>query len=249
MKVVAAIKQVKVLGDEVELTVDGSDVDPDFLDLALNEWDVYAVEEALRIRERAGGEVVVVTLGSEAADAAMRRALAMGADRAVRVEGDEFDPLSIARSLAGVIQAERPDLVLFGVQSSDSVQGATGCATAGLLGLPCVAVVAHLDWEGEGTVIAHRELEGGVIDVVKVDLPAVLTVQTGINQPRYVNLRAIKQAEEAAIEVTPQGAEGPVGYRLRRMLLPSRGDGAEMLDPEPAAAARRILELVQEQLR
>jgi electron transfer flavoprotein beta subunit len=249
VKVVVAVKQVKVLGDEVELLDDSSNVDPDFLDLALNEWDAYAVEEALRIRERASGEVVVVTLGDEAAEAATRRALAMGADRAVRVEGDEFDPLSIARSLAGVIQAEEPDLVLCGVQSSDSVQGATGAAIAGLLGLPCVAVVTKLDWEGGATAIAHRELEGGLVDVVEVDLPAVLTIQTGINQPRYVNLRAIKQAEQATIEVVAQDATHMAGYRLRRMLLPSRGDGAEMLDSDPTAAARRILELVQERLR
>jgi electron transfer flavoprotein beta subunit len=248
VKVVVAVKQVKVLGDEVELLADGSGVDPDSLDRALNEWDAYAVEEALRIRERGGGEVVVVTVGDREAEGALRRALAMGADRAVRVDGDELDPLSTARSLAAVIAPEEPDLVLCGVQSSDSVQGATGAAIAGLLGFPCVAVVERLDWEGEKAV-AHRELEGGLVDLVEVDLPAVLTIQTGINQPRYANLRAIKQAEQAEIAVVSVGETGPGGYRVRRMFAPSRGDGAELLGPEPAAAARRILELVQEQLR
>jgi electron transfer flavoprotein beta subunit len=249
MRILVCVKQVAVLGDEVELLGDGSGVDRDFFDRALNEWDAYAIEEALRIRERDGGEVVVVTLGDGEAEGALRRALAMGADRAVRVEGEEFDPLSIARCLAAVIAPEHPDLVLCGVQSSDSVQGATGAAIAGLLGLPCLAVVERLDWESERTAVAHRELEGGLVDVIEVDLPAVLTIQTGINQPRYANFRAIKQAEQAEIAVVPQAEAGPGGYRIRRMFTPARREGATMLDAEPAAAARRILELVREQLR
>src|SRR5438874_2558026 len=130
MKVVVCVKQVRVLGDEVGFTADGRDVDPDYLDQALNEWDACATEEALRIRES-------------------------------------------------------PGLVLCGVQSSDSVQGSTGTALAELLGLPRVAVVTRIEWGGSGPATVHRELEGGLIDIVEVDTPALLTVQTGINQPRY----------------------------------------------------------------
>lgn len=247
MKVVVAVKQVKVLGDEVELLADGSGADPDFVDRALNEWDAYAVEEALRLREREGGEVVAVTLGDEDSEGALRRALAMGADRAVRVDGDELDPLTTARSLAAVVAREEPDLVLCGVQSSDSVQGATGAAIAGLLGLPCVAVVERLDWEGGRTAVAHRELEGGLADVVELDLPAVLTIQTGTNQPRYANLRAIKQAERQEIQLV-EAEGGEPGYRLRRMFVPPRTAGAEMFGGGAAEIAEQVATLIRERL-
>jgi electron transfer flavoprotein beta subunit len=197
MKIVVCVKQVGALGDEVEFTEDEREVDPDYLDYALNEWDSYATEEALRLREAAvDGEVVVVTVGDEEAEEAMRRALAMGADRGVRVWSDALagaDPITVAQALAEVVREQSPDLVLTGVQSSDAVQAATGTALAELLGLPRVAVVTKIEL-GSGTATVHRELEGGIVDVVEVDMPAVLTIQTGINEPRYATLRAIKQA-------------------------------------------------------
>ena len=111
------------------------------------------------------------------------------------------DPFSVARALAEVVAAEIADLVLCGVQSSDAVQASTGMALAELLGLPRVAVVTRLDYDGAGTAVVDRELEGGLVDRVEVDTPAVLTIQTGINEPRYANLRAIKQAEQVEIDV------------------------------------------------
>jgi electron transfer flavoprotein beta subunit len=214
----------------------------------LNEWDACATEEAIRIRERLGeGEVVVVTVGDDGADAALRRCLAMGADRAILVDAEPLDPVSTARALAGVVAAESPDLVLTGVQSADSVQGSTGAALAELVGLPRVAVVTSLDWSGSGPATVDRELEGGLVDVVEVDTPALLTVQTGINQPRYANLRAIKQAEQHEIAVVVAAAVEPA-YRVRRMFTPPRGSGAEMLDGGPAQVAQRIVELVKERL-
>ena len=206
------------MGDEVEFTADGRDVDPDFLDRALNEWDACAVEEALRVRERLGGEVVVVTVGDAGAEGALRRCLAMGAERAIRVDAGPVDPVSTARGLAAAVAGESPDLVLTGVQSADSVQGSTGVALAELLGLPRVAVVTKLEWSGNGPATVDRELEGGLVDVVEVDTPALLTIQTGINEPRYANLRAIKQALDP------------------------------LLAGSPAEVARRIVELVRERL-
>ena len=233
MKIVVCVKQVGALGDEVEFTDDERDVDPDYLDYALNEWDSYATEEALQLREAAGdGEVVAVTVGDEDAEDAMRRALAMGADRGVRIWSDELagaDPITVARALAEVVRAESPDLVLRGVQSSDAVQAATGAALAELLDLPRVAVVTKLEL-GNGTATVHRELEGGLVDVVEVDTPAVLTIQTGINEPRYATLRAIKQAEQKEIEVREPGDLGTPASRVRRMFVPPKGEGAEMLD-------------------
>ena len=252
MKVVVCVKQIAVLGDEVEFTDDERDVDPDFLDYALNEWDSYATEEALQLVERAGeGEVVVVSVGDEDAEEAMRRALAMGAGRGIRVWAPELagaDPITVARALAEVVRAESADLVLCGVQSSDSVQAATGVALAELLELPRVAVVTKVSL-GDGTATVHRELEGGLVDVVDVDTPCLLTIQTGINEPRYATLRAIKQAEQKEIEVREPGDLGEPASRVRRMFVPPKGEGAEMLDGSPAEVARRIKELVEERLK
>lgn len=249
MRFVVCVKQVSQLGDEVEFTSDGRDVDPDFLETALNEWDGCATEEALRLRERLGGEVVVVTCGPVAAEAALRRCLAMGADRAVRIEPTDTDPFSVARALAAVVQAESPDLVFCGVQSSDAVQAATGVALAELLGLPRVAVVVRIDYDAASqTAVVDRELEGGLIDRVDVECPAVLTIQTGINEPRYANLRAIKQAEKIEIDVRGAVEGGIAAYRVRRMFTPVRGEGAEMITGNPAEIASRIAEIVKERL-
>ena len=250
MKFVVCVKQVSVLGDEVGFTPDGRSVDPDYLDQALNEWDACAAEEALRIRERLqGGEVVAVRAGLDGSEVALRRCLAMGVDRAIRVESAAIDPISIARALASAIRAESPGLVLCGVQSSDSVQGSTGTALAELLDLPRVAVATKIEWTGSGPATVSRELEGGLIDIVEVDTPAVLTVQTGINQPRYATLRAIKQAElkEITILPSPDGAEP--GYRVRRMFTPPKTRGAQILSGPPTDVARQIAEIVKERLQ
>ena len=192
-----------------------------------------------------------MTVGDEDAEDAMRRALAMGVDRGIRVWSDELagaDPITVARALAEVVRAESPDLVLCGVQSSDAVQAATGTALAEVLDLPRVAVVTKLEL-GNGTATVHRELEGGLVDVVEVDTPAVLTIQTGINEPRYATLRAIKQAEEKEIEVREPGDLGTPAARVRRMFVPPKGEGAELLDGDPAAIAGRIKEIVEERMK
>lgn len=247
MRMLVCVKQVAVLGDEIELVDDGTDVDPDYLDRALNDWDAAAIEEALVLREAAGsGEVVLVGVGDDECEDALRRGLAMGADRALRVDaGDGLlaDPIAIAAELAAVVRAEQPDLVLCGVQSSDQAHGATGAALAGHLGWPCGAVVRRLALAG-GKADVDRELEGGVLATTAVDLPAVLTIQTGINQPRYATLRAIKQAAEKPLEVRDAVADAP-SARVLRLYPPPRGAGAEPLGDDAAVVAARIVELVR----
>jgi electron transfer flavoprotein beta subunit len=247
VRIVVAVKQVAVLGDEVEFTDDERDVDPDYLDYALNEWDTYATEEALRLSEAAGdGEVVVVSVGPEDAEEAMRRCLAMGAHRGIRVDtNDRLDPITVARALAEVVRAESPDLVFAGVQSADSVQAATGTALAELLDLPRVAVVTKIEL-GDGKATVNRELEGGLLDVVEVDTPALFTIQTGINEPRYATLRAIKQAEEKEIDVRQPGDLGESAYRVKKMFVPPKGEGAELLNGTAADVAQKIKEIVEE---
>jgi electron transfer flavoprotein beta subunit len=254
MKIVVCVKQIATLGDEVEFTPDERGVDPDYFEFALNEWDSYATEEALRIKEAAGdGEVVVVSVGDEETEDAIRRCLAMGADRGIRIEGEEIpvgDPITTARALAAVVSREGADLVLCGVQSSDAVQGATGTALAELLGLPRVAVVKKIDWDrGSSRATVHRELEGGLVDVLEVETPAVLTIQTGINEPRYATLRAIKQAEQQEIEVVEPDGLGEPAARVRRMFVPPKGEGAEMLGDDAAGVAGRIKQIVDERMR
>jgi electron transfer flavoprotein beta subunit len=248
VRIAVAVKQVAVLDDEVELASDGLDVERDLLTTSLNEWDACALEEAVRLRERLDDvEVVAITVGSADSEPALRRCLALGADRAVRVDATPRDPISTARALAAAIGREPVDLVLAGAQSSDSVQGSTGTALAELLGLPRVAIVTQLGWDGCGPATVDRELEGGLVDVVEVDTPAVLTIQTGINEPRYANLRAIKQAEQREIEIV-EADSGEPAYRVRRMFAPSRGEGAEMLEGDAASVAERIVTIVRERL-
>lgn len=246
MNIVVCVKRVGALGDDIEFTADGRDVDPDYLDFELNEWDSYALEEALRLREADGGEVVAITVGDKESDHQLRECLAMGADRAVRVWSSALagvrDPLLVARALA--MGVDSPDLILCGAQSGDSVQGATGGALAGVLDLPCVAVVTRIEAQLT-TLRAHRELEGGIVDVVDVTPPAVLTIQTGINTPRYVTLRAMKEVQDQPIHTIGPENLGSATSEVRTMRVPERKQGASLGD-DPAEIARQILALVRE---
>jgi electron transfer flavoprotein beta subunit len=252
MKIVVCIKQVAAPDEEVEFTEDGDGVDPDYLDRALNEWDSYATEQALRIREAAGGgEVVVVTLGDEDSEEGVRRCLAMGADRGIRIEAGTsvLDPISIARALAGAVAPEQPDLVLCGVQSSDAVNGATGGALAEFLGMPSVAVVTAAAYDHDSrSATVDRELEGGLVDVTEVRTPALLTIQTGASTPRYVTFRAIKEADKKPLEIVAADVAAEPAWHVRRMFLPPRPEGAQLLEGDTSMIAQRITELVRERL-
>jgi electron transfer flavoprotein beta subunit len=259
MKIVVPVKQVAALDDEFELLDDGSGVDPDGVEWDLNEWDTFSLEAAMQLRDAAGeGEVVAVTLGDEEAEDGLLSALAKGADRGVRIWDEELegvDALAVARVLAAVVEPEAPDLVLCGVQSSDAVNSATGIALAGFLAMPHVAVVKGIEQDGRQLTV-ERELEGGLVEVVEVSMPALLTVQTGINEPRYATLRAIKQAREKPLAVLGLADVGmdasdiarAAGARRRSLFLPDKGEGAEMLDGSTAEVAARIAEIVRDRV-
>jgi electron transfer flavoprotein beta subunit len=259
VKIVVAVKSVAALDDEFELVDGGASVDPDFLEWELNEWDAFSLEEALALREAAGeGEVVAITVGDNDAGEVLLSALAKGADRGLRIWDEALegaDPLAVARVLAAAVEREAADLVLCGVQSSDAVNGATGIALAGFLDLPHVAVVKSLDYDAaSSTATVERELEGGLVEVLRVRTPALLTIQTGINQPRYATLRAIKQAREKPLAVEGLAALGldasalasVAGSRRRTLATPDRTAGAEMIVGSPAEVAARIVEIVGE---
>jgi electron transfer flavoprotein beta subunit len=252
VKIVVCVKQIEELGDQIEFVDDDRRVAPGLSEPTLNEWDTYATEEALRIKEQLEGnsEVVIVSVGGERAEDAMRECLAMGADRAIRIEGlDSPDPLSVARALADVVGEELPALVLCGAQSSDAVQASTGSALAQLLGFPHVAVVKKLEWSDSEPIVAHRELEDGVIDVMDVETPVLVTIQSGINEPRYATLRAMRRAEEQDIDVREAGDFGTPSYRIQRMFVPPKDNGSTSLGADPAQIAERIKQIIEDRLR
>ena len=251
LRILVAIKHAAVLSDEHEFTADGRDIQVEYLDHELNEWDDAALEEALRIVEKAGdGEVVAVCVGPESAEASLRKVLAKGAQRAVRVWHEGLfaaDPLVVARGIAGVATKEQPDLLLTGVQSSDHAHGATGAALARILGLPHAAVVVALHWTGDGSVEVTRELEGGVRHSLSLQVPALLSIQTGGNTPRYATMRMIKKAKKIRIDNLDAESmlEGGGGYRVRRMYTPVQ-ESAKMIEGSPEDIARFVADVIRE---
>jgi electron transfer flavoprotein beta subunit len=261
MKILVAVKQVAALDEDFEIRADGRDVEADFLLRDLNEWDDFALEEAVRIKEASTGtpvEVVVVSVGPPDADETLRKCLAKGADRAIRVWEEAIagsDPIAIAQVLAAVARREAPELLFAGAQSSDHAFAATGIATAALLDWPHAAVLTELSYSpGARTARFRRELEGGLLHEMETDLPAVLTIQLGINTPRYASLRAIKQAAAKPIEVLSLAdlsvaaqAVGEAGSlsRVRRMYIPEKGR-AEMIEGSIESQAKRVIEIIRE---
>ena len=238
MKVLVTVKEVAEVDDEFEIS--GLDIAGGSLEYDLNEWDDYAVEEAVQISEANDDvEVVTVTIGPERADETVRMALAKGADRAIRVwddalEGARFLDLGTkADIIAAVAEAEAPDLILSGVQASDDSNGATGVALAERLGFEWATVVNDLDLDAEaGVASVHRELEGGIEELTDVELPAVLTIQTGINEPRYASLRGIRQAQRKPLE-----AESLDDIGLDASVVDSPVERTSMYEPESESDA------------
>ena len=233
MKILVTVKEVAEVDDEFRIS--GLDIDEGSLEYDLNEWDDYAVEEAVQISEANDDvEVVTVTVGPERAEETIRMALAKGADRAVRVWDDALadaqflDVDTTAELLAAVAEEEDPDLVLSGVQAGDDSNGATGVALAERLDLEWAAVVNSLDLDpDEGLAGVRRELEGGVEELTDVELPAVLTIQTGINEPRYASLRGIRQAQRKPLDVNTLDDIG-----LDASVLDSPVERTDMYEPE-----------------
>lgn len=260
MKILVAVKQVAALDEDFELRDDGRDVEADFLIRDLNEWDDFSLEEAVKIKEAAAVpvEVIAVSIGRDEVDESLRKCLAKGADRAIRVWDEAIegsDPIAIARILAAVAKREPPDLLFAGVQSSDQAFASTGIATAAFLDWPHAAVVNHLLYApGAATAVFRRELEGGLLQEVQIACPAVLTIQLGINTPRYASLRSIKQAAAKPIEVLTLAAVGlradEVGEsgsasRVRRMYVPDKGQ-AQLIEGDAAEQARRLAAIIRE---
>jgi electron transfer flavoprotein beta subunit len=254
LKIVVPVKQVAALDDDFEIEDGATTVDPDFLEWSLNEWDEFSIEAALQIKESKDEvEVVVVTVGDEEAEEGLLACLAKGADRGVRIwdeELDDLDPMAVSAVLAAAVNREQPDLVLCGVQSSDSASNATGVALAARLSMHRVAVVRGIELRvSEQRVIVDRELEGGAVERLSQPLPALLTVQTGINEPRYATLRAIKQAGGKPLETLelrdlPIGGELPRGTTTIALAPPPKGARAKMLEGDADAIAAQVAAVI-----
>jgi electron transfer flavoprotein beta subunit len=260
MKILVAVKQVAALDEDFTIRADGRDVDEDFLIRDLNEWDDFSIEEAVKIKEAAAEpvEIVAVSVGPEEVDESLRKCLAKGADRAIRVWEEAIegsDAIAIARVLAAVAKREIPAMLFAGVQSSDQAFASTGIAAAAFLDWPHAAVVSYLSYApGANSAVFRRELEGGLLHEMQIECPAVLTIQLGINTPRYASLRSIKQAAAKPIEVWSladlgliAGDVGEAGSRsrVRRMYLPDKGR-AQLIEGDAALKAQRLAEIIRE---
>ena len=250
MRVVACVKQVANVPGQVQLLPNGEAVDPYFLEHELNEPDRYAIEEALRVRDdQPESQIIALTLGAEQADGAVREALSMGVDRAVRVDCEpvSFDPITVARGLAGAIQELDADLVFAGIQSSDDSQQVTGVALSAVLDWPCIVGALSLSITGDRLEV-HRELDGNRVEVVETSLPAVIIVQTGINQPRYGTFKDKLNAKKAPVELLVPRAETTRRSLTARRLVPpmSSSQNVDMIDGGPVEVAQRIISLVQD---
>lgn len=262
MRIAVCIKQVPDTEARLRVSKDGRWLDEEDLKYVINESDEYALEEGLRIAEKAGGQVVVFSVGPERVKEALRKGLALGAEKAVHLADDAFqggDALSTARALAAAIQKEGAELVLTGSQSDDVGYGSTGSMLAGFLGLPHAWLVMGLEVEEGGkTAKVTREMESGMNEIFRLSLPAVIEVQAGINQPRYASLKGIMAAKKKAIDspgVADLGVDasqvGAAGARIEIVSVgfPESSKGAEMIAGDAATAAKTLVEKLQKEAR
>jgi electron transfer flavoprotein beta subunit len=255
MKIAVCIKQV--VTREWQLRVNDAktwirDQDASF---ELNEPDAYALEEALRLKEKHTGEVVVCSAGPARAAQVIREALARGADRAIHIESDALasaDACTVAAALAGAIRDEKFDLVLTGLQSDDQGFGQVGVVLAEKLGMPHATIIMEVQADpsaGSGTLRVKRELEGGWFQWVTLPLPALLTIQSGINQLRYATLKGIMAAKKKEIRKVAPTEAGETSQKILRVYFPEKGKKTQMLPGTPAEAARELVKRLRDDAR
>ncbi len=222
---VVCIKQVADTETRVKVAADGKALDPSGVTWIMNPYDEFAVEQALRLKEKLGaGEVIVVSLGGAAAATTLRNALAMGADRAIHLKSDvAADSLQVARALASAVKATNPAIVWFGRQAVDDDAAQVGPMVAELLDLPCVTAIATFELDGEKATV-ERDIEGGR-EVVETTLPAVFTTDKGLNEPRYASLKGIMAAKKKPIDEQPAELGEPGLTVLALELPPARSAG------------------------
>jgi electron transfer flavoprotein beta subunit len=257
MEILVCVKRVPDTAEnEIEVAGDGTDIERDDLVYSVNEWDNYAVEEAIQIVDKVGGSVTVVSVGDEDAEEVVRREMAMGANNGILLTDDAFegsDGRGVATLLKTAVNKGEYDLVLTGAQADDGA-GQIGGMLAAMMDVPYASVVNYIEVLDDQKLKIGREIEGGNQELNEIDLPCVLSIQTGINEPRYVGIRGIRKV--ASVEIPFWGladlgleadSVGAAGARVQRLdyFVPELGDGAEILEGSTDEVADKLIELLK----
>ena len=253
MEILVCVKRVPDTAEnEFELNGAGNDLDRDDLVYSVNEWDNYAVEEAIQIVDKVGGNVTVITVGDSESEEVLRREMAMGANNGILLSDDAFegsDGKGIATILKAEIEKGKYDLILTGAQADEGA-GQVGGMLAAMLDMPYASLVNKIE-AGEGSIKVGREIEGGNQEMNEISLPCVLSIQTGINEPRYVGIRGIRKV--AGVEIPVKSASdlgiagdsvGKAGAKTKRIdyFVPDMGEGAEMLEGSTDEIIAKLIE-------
>ena len=257
MEILVCVKRVPDTAEnEIEVNRDGSDIERDDLVYSVNEWDNYAVEEAIQIVDKKGGSVTVVSLGDEESEEVVRREMAMGANNGIMVSDDAFegsDGKAVATILKAVVEKGNYDLILTGAQADDGA-GQIGGMLAAMMDMPYASVVNTIEVLSDSKLKVGREIEGGNQEMNEITLPCVLSIQTGINEPRYVGIRGIRKV--ASVDIPVWGAPdlgidtatvGESGAKVKRIdyFVPDLGEGAEILEGSNEEIAEKLIDLLK----
>ncbi|MGH9793866.1 MAG: electron transfer flavoprotein subunit beta/FixA family protein [Candidatus Acidiferrales bacterium] len=254
MKIVVCIKQVPAKDAPLHIAEGGAWIRETDIGFETNEPDSYALEEALRLKEKHSGEVIALSMGPERVKQTIKEALAKGADRGIHIADDTFhqlDPLNSARALAATIKKENPDLVLTGLQSDDHGFGQTGVLLAELLDRPHATIIMSIEVT-DGRMKLKRELEAGWFQWMECPLPAVLSIQSGINKVRYASLKGIMAAKKKQIDSTGRADLGisiEPTQKVERIYVPQKSKKTEMLAGTAREAAAKLIEKLKFEAR
>ncbi|MDD3474133.1 MAG: electron transfer flavoprotein subunit beta/FixA family protein [Syntrophaceae bacterium] len=258
MKIIACMKWIPDTSEaELSIASGGKDIKKDDLDYDLNDWDRFAIEEAVQLKEKYEGAVTVVSVAPEDAEEMLRECLARGADEAFQIWNDSFegsDGFVVAKALAEFIKKRPFDLVLTGTLAEDDGGGQVGGMLAAMLGVPSATLVSRIEIS-DGKAKFRRELEGGLYENVEMGLPAVISVATGLNEPRFVSIRAVRKVasvdiptvdlDELGMNENQVGMEGSK-IVIEKVYLPPEGEGAEIIKGSTEEAAARLAEILKE---
>jgi electron transfer flavoprotein beta subunit len=250
MDILVCIKRVPTSSeptDIIEIDASQKEIKKEKLNFRINNWDEYALEEAVQIKEKQGATITAITVGPEECDDILRRALAMGADKAIRLSQNvsEADPYVVANMLTSLIKTLPNDLIMFGMQSDDFGNAQLGPMVAEMLNIPHATAVTRLELRDKEAKV-YRELEMGALEIYTLELPAVLSIQTGINKPRYIsftNIRKARDKELKVIEPEETGALSPL-VRLEKLVLPQAGE-IEIIPGSAEEGAAQLIDILK----
>src|SRR5690348_7616492 len=254
MKIIVSIKQVPVRDSQLRIDSSGHWIQENDLSFEINEPDAYALEEALQLKEKHGGEVIALCAGRADASRIIREALAKGADRALHIEDEQissWSTLGLAHLLAKAVAPEKPDLILTGLQSDDLGYGQTGVALSEILGLPHATIVMAAEVLN-GSIRVKRELESGWFQNIEMPLPAVLTIQSGINKLRYATLMGIKKAKSKELKTVTAaelGVSGAPAAQIEKIYAPPKTRQAQIFEGDAKTAAASLAEKLKFEVR